>query len=526
MSIKLRILLFQIILGLTVVLMAGLAYVAITALTSKLESLRWTRLQLDATTQLAVVANRYSEQIAEMLLVGESERPDFDNARAEMVNSLQASYDLRQQQIATLRNGPARAEEQRELTRIEQMRSLFRQIDRAVERLLFLDQEGRRQEAVALFRSEIENRLDADLERLIAAAVADERTQAARADGEAMRLAGRLTLATAAAALIILVTILALGVQFYGAIAGPLRTLTEGALAIGRGDLGHRVPAHRSDELAKLASHFNQMAEELQRQRELLLAARTGLERQVSERTAQLADANRRLTELDAHRVRFLAEVSHELRTPLTVLRGEAEVALRGSSRPERMYRQALELIVKQASDMGRLVEDLLFLARSEADEIRFDFSPVRLGQVVREAVSDASAIAQGRQIRLSLDPLPAELVVRADARRLKQVVLTVLDNAIKYSPPNTTVDIGLEFDDGMTTLTVTNGGDPVPAEQVPHVFERFFRGDNARVKGVSGSGLGLAIAHRIVEKHGGELSMTSEPGLGTTVTMNLPRLT
>ena len=198
--------------------------------------------------------------------------------------------------------------------------------------------------------------------------VAEGRAQAARADEGAVKLAGRLTLGTIVAVVAILATMVALGVHFHGAIAGPLRALTQGALAIERGNLSHRVPSYRRDELGRLASRFNQMAEELERQRGLLLAAHTGLERQVTERTGQLAEANRRLTELDAHRVRFLAEVSHELRTPLAVLRGEAEVALRGISKSESTYRKALELIVNRATDMGRLVEDLLFLARSEAD--------------------------------------------------------------------------------------------------------------------------------------------------------------
>ena len=121
------------------------------------------------------------------------------------------------------------------------------------------------------------------------------------------------------------------------------------------------------------------MAEQLERQRGHELEAQQELEAQVAERTAELAEANRRLTELDEQRVRFLADVSHELRTPLTVLRGEAEVALRGMSKPEAIYRESLQLIVNQAADMGRLVEDLLFLARSEAEEIRYEFRVLRM---------------------------------------------------------------------------------------------------------------------------------------------------
>jgi two-component system, OmpR family, sensor kinase len=221
--------------------------------------------------------------------------------------------------------------------------------------------------------------------------------------------------------------------------------------------------------------------------------------------------------------VLLLADVSHELRTPLTALRGEAEVALRGISKPESVYRDALELIVNLAADMARLVDDLLFLARSEADELRFEFKPVHLADLVREAVDDASAFARGKSIRLSLQGPPTDLTVRADARRLKQVVLIVLDNAIKYSPRSSNIDIALVGRNGSVELIVADQGEGVLPEDLPHVFDRFFRGENARALGVGGSGLGLPIACWIVEKHGGELTLASEPTGGTKVTLRLP---
>jgi signal transduction histidine kinase len=309
----------------------------------------------------------------------------------------------------------------------------------------------------------------------------------------------------------------------YRAIEPPLRALTEGTLAVERGDLSHRVPHDQDNELGRLARRFNQMAEELERQQGLLLEGRAALQREIAERTEELAEANRRLTELDRHRVLLLADVSHELRTPLTALRGEAEVTLRGMSKPETVYREALERIVNLAADMARLVEDLLFLARSEADEIRFEFKPVRLADLVREVVDDASIIARGKRIRLSLETLPTDLTVRADARRLKQVVLIVLDNAIKYSPPSSVIGIGLGRRNGSAELIVADQGEGVLPEDLPRVFDRFFRGENARARGIGGSGLGLPIARWIVEKHGGELVLASEPTGGTTVTMRLP---
>jgi len=525
MSIKLRILLFQLVQGLAVLAIAGLAYLTSAAMTEKLERVQWSRQQLDATTRLEVLANRYSEQIAELLLVGEPERPDFEEARAQLTEWFRESYELSRLEINALDDPAEQVEERRELERLDHMRLLLREIDRAVERLLLLSQEGRQQEAIALFREQIENRLDAELERLIVAAVSDERAEAERVDAEAATLARRLTLATVVALAAILASTIAVGVHFYGAIVPPLRALTEGALAIERGDLGHRVAAPHRDELGRLASRFNQMAEELERQRGLLLAAHTHLERQVVERTSELADANRRLSVLDQLRVRFLADVSHELRTPLTVLRGEAEVALRGMSKPESVYREALELIVKQAAEMGRLVEDLLFLARSEADEIRFELRPVGLATLVHDAVNDASLIARAKQIQLLFKPPAADVMIRADARRLRQVLLIVLDNATRYSPPHSVVQLAIRWQDAAAELTVADQGEGIPAEELPHVFNRFYRGERARAQGIGGSGLGLAIARRIVEKHEGKLALSSTLGGGTVVTLRLPRV-
>jgi two-component system, OmpR family, sensor kinase len=181
MSIAARIRLFQIVVALAIAAMAVNALIDIRSTAFHRERVGWARDQLTAITRLAVVANRYSEQIAELLLIGEPERPDFESARAQVS---QAFADLRQltvREIAFIRETAEHEDEQQELERLDRMQALFRGVDRAVERVLLLDKEGRRDEAVALFRSEIENRLDAEFERMIAAAVADEREEVAEA---------------------------------------------------------------------------------------------------------------------------------------------------------------------------------------------------------------------------------------------------------------------------------------------------------------------------------------------------------
>jgi signal transduction histidine kinase len=523
MSIKLRILLLQVIVGIAVVVMAGVAFAAIKAMTGSLERVRWSNQQLDAATELQVLANRYSEQVAELLLVGASQRVDFDDARDRVTAWFRESQDLSRREIASLRDPAAQGEERVELERLERMRALLQQIDRSAERLLLLNQEGRQQEAIALFSAQIENRLDAELESLIAAAVADERLETARVNGESAQLARRLTIGTIAVLAAILAASILLAVRFHRTIAPPLRALNEAASAIGRGDLDHRISYREQDEIGRLAHGFNQMAEQLERHRGRELATQQELETQVSERTAELAEANRRLTDLDEQRVRFLADVSHELRTPLTVLRGEAEVALRGMSKPEEDYRESLQLIVNQAADMGRLVEDLLFLARSEAEEIRYEFRVLRMGDVIADAVNDAAAIARRRQVRISAGRSVPDLMVRADPWRIKQAALNLLDNAIKYAPAGSDVEAACAPVRGAVELTIADRGPGVPPDELPHVFERLFRGEQARTEGIGGSGLGLPIARRIVEKHGGTLALASEPGHGTIATMRLP---
>ena len=523
MSIKQRILLFECVVGLSVAILAIVAFAAITALTGRLDQVSYANRQLAGSMELAVLANRYSEQVAELLLVGEPERADFDDARDRMSAWFREARELSQREIAALRDPASRETERTELERLDRMHALFQHIDRATERLLLMNQEGRREEAVALFRQQIENRLDAELEGMIAAAVADERGEAERINLASAELARRLTAGTIA----VLATILAgtawLAVRLHRTTAPPLRALGDAAAAIGRGDLGYRIDYRRQDEIGRLAAGFNRMAEQLERQRGLELETQQQLEADVAARTAELEEANRRLKELDEQRVRFLADVSHELRTPLTVLRGEAEVALRGIAKPESTYREALQLIVEQAADMGRLIEDLLFLARAEAEEIRYEYRVLSMADVMADAVGDAATIARRRQIRISTRGSGEDMRIRGDPRRIKQAALNLLDNAIKFSPAGGDVEIRCTRATDAVELTIADQGPGVPPHELPHVFERLFRGEQAREHGIGGSGLGLPIARQIVERHGGTLEVASEPGRGTIATMRLP---
>lgn len=523
MSIKSRVWIFQLIVIATIATMAAVTYLGVRAANDHLAKSEMSRLQLEATMQLAVDANRFSEQIAELLLIGEPERPDFESARNQTNAAISNLRSIAREEIDLAQDPEDRKREEAQFDRLVEMRRLFREIDRAAERVLLLDQQGREAEAISVFRSEIENKLDAEFERLIAAAVADERSEAAAAEAEARRVAQWLVIGSLILLASLVVISLGSGYLFTRSLNIPLKALADGALAIERGNLDHRVAYLKHDELGLVAARFNAMVEEMQRQRQALVDARAHLESVVSERTRELGDANRQLTTLDRQRVRFLADVSHELKTPLTVLRGEAEVTLRGASKAESAYRTALANIVVYAADMGRLVDDLLFIARSEADEVRFSFRRVMLPKLVSEAVQEASVLARDRQIDISIAATAEHPIVRADPRRLKQAILAVLDNAVKYAGADNSIQVGTSVANGHGEVCVRNKGTVIPPDELPLIFERFYRGENALRAGSGGSGLGLAIARWIIEKHEGTIDVSSNHDDGTEVRIHLP---
>jgi two-component system OmpR family sensor kinase len=522
MTIKRRIFLTQLALGIAIIVLVGVCWSAIAALSVALERNTVSHGQMAASLRLASAANEYSEQIAEILLVGEPERPDLEESRQAFTNLLNEGRDLVARELAAVASEEERDSAQREADRLEEARAIVQRTDRAVERLLLIANQGRRAEAVAMYRSEIENRLDADLGRVVDATVADERAEVERTQHNVEMLVRRMLWITGAAAVLALSFAIVLGGGLARAVLLPLDKLAAGAQAIARGDLAHRVEVVRPDEFGTLALGFNAMTARLDAQRNELTSSNARLESEVERRTRDLADSNRRLVELDRQRVEFLTELSHELRTPLTIMRGEAEVALRSGTATDSSLVDALVTVVTQAAAMGRLVEDLLFLARSEADEVRLSFEPIRLGDLIREAINDATVLARSRGTSLAHANSAPGAVVLGDARRLKQVLLIALDNAIKYSPRGT-VEVSDQIDGAEVEVSICNVAPDLDDQDLAALFDRFTRGQIAQQQGVAGSGLGLAIARRIVIKHSGTISFERAPGSRVVLRIRLP---
>lgn len=365
-----------------------------------------------------------------------------------------------------------------------------------------------------------------DLQRLLADSVLREATavREKRADtNRTLAWMRRLWMGSAAA---LTLAALVLAAHFARALRRPLDALSEGARALREGRLDHRIALEGANEFADVARSVDAMAGELADHRRRESEARQALENEVQARTAELRDALRALQESDARRRQLFADISHELRTPTTAIRGEAQVTLRGTDKPVADYKASLQRIVDAARQLGLVIDDLLTMARSDSDTLTLQRGPVELAAVLDEAMSHGQAIASGRQVSLAHEPWPVGLTLSADAARLRQLLLTLLDNAVRYSHAGGRVRVSarrVQGEDPGVEVTIEDDGIGIDAEDLPHVFERNRRGARARRHRADGTGLGLAIARALARGHGGDVRLASTPGVGTCATLTLP---
>lgn len=500
---------------------AGLAWWGAGQARFQLERTRLAHEVLEEHLRLKITADALLREAA-LGAIAENGRPfDAADARARIREHFRTLREGIAREVALLPND---AGERRELEELATLEVAANGVLDRLEEASRLYAAGRAPEARALLQTAMLHGFGEAFCAAVDEAVAEEREEAdeAKAEaGHAMALVSLLSRIAAFAALPIAVLALLLLVR---RLQRPLDRLVEAANGIAAGDLSRRMPAGPpNDEFARVAQSFNAMVEEVARSRAELEGGRAELEQAVAARTAELAAANATLKRGDDARRRFLADVSHELRTPLTVMRGEAEIALRiGRSTEE--YRSALERVAAEAAHTGRLVDDLLYVARSEAGEPRAVTQTVAFDEVVRRATAAAQTLAEARDIRITLREVLADPVVRGDPDRLRQLVLILLDNAARYSDPGGEVVVTLAAAvGGGLLLSVADRGMGIAADELERVFERFYRGDGAGARHVEGSGLGLPLARAIARAHGGELRLESTQGEGTTALLTLP---
>lgn len=306
--------------------------------------------------------------------------------------------------------------------------------------------------------------------------------------------AAQATLATVLIVLTILSMALAAlaGWLVTGQALAPLAAATQVATRITRADdLSRRIPlsGDESEEVAELITAFNQTLERME----------------------GLFNSQRR----------FLADVSHELRTPLTVIKGEVSLMRHIGQIDE----ESIKSVESEVDRLTRLVGDLLLLAQAESGRMPMNMRPVELDTVLLEVFQQMRTLA-GEKLRIKISDID-QVQITADRDRIKQVLLNLTGNAVQYTPPGGQVTLALEKANEQAHIIISDTGPGIPAEDLPHIFERFYRGERSRKRSSdsqsSGFGLGLSIAYWIVRNHGGVIDVSSREGQGTTFSVWLP---
>jgi two-component system, OmpR family, sensor kinase len=440
---------------------------------------------------------------------GDSEERDALERR--MLQTLQDLSDLTRQAAAV---GLVDEDRTEHAARVDALSVLNQSMDRlslTIRRAEPMGPEIRARQAWDALTEVFEQSEGRDLRQLIAQSIARERAAMLRE-----RAAADTSLARTRSLWIAMAVMLALGallatVYFGRALRRPLDALAEGAHALQQGALQHRIDLTGRDEFADVARSMNAMADELEQHRSCEEQQRHLLEATVRERTLDLHRANESLQHTDLRRRQLLADISHELRTPTTAIRGEAEVTLRGEDKPAAEYREALRRIVDTSRQLGAVIDDLLAMARTDMETLSLARHPVSLKQPLLDALNLAAAIARDHRVDLQLDgPLPERLIVFGDAQRLTQLLLVLLDNAVRYSYPGGVVRWGARNDGDSLEVQVIDEGIGISSHELTQIFERHFRGSAARRHRASGSGLGLPIARALAHAHGGSLTIES----------------
>ncbi|MCP5087033.1 MAG: cell wall metabolism sensor histidine kinase WalK [Rhodobacteraceae bacterium] len=297
-----------------------------------------------------------------------------------------------------------------------------------------------------------------------------------------------------AATLIALVLSGLVGLLLSTAIARPLRRLTVAAAAVAQGQLDQQVPVRSRDEIGRLSRTFNEMTARLQASRQM--------------------------------QIDFVANVSHELRTPLTSIKGMIETLRDGAVDDLEVRDHFLGTVENETDRLTRLVNDLLILSRADSEALNLRRESCDLPQLVHACLERLTPLANTKHITLASESASAVPPAWADSDRIEQVLVNLLDNAIKFSKPGDTVTVKITAGPDQSVLVqVCDDGLGIPAEDLPRIGQRFYRVDKARTRTEGGSGLGLAIAQALVSAHGGQLWLESQDGQGTVVSFTLPAL-
>lgn len=280
-----------------------------------------------------------------------------------------------------------------------------------------------------------------------------------------------------------------LAAVFSKRLSDPLRKLAKSADNIGKGDYLQRSGIKRNDEIGDLAASFDQMASDLQ-------------------------IANQNKIEAEQRRQNFLANISHELRTPITVMRASLEALADGVITEDKTIDEYYQQMLNESKYLERLVADLLELSRLQDPNFSIQFENTDLYEICQDALHGMQALAAEKSIKLDFEQEGSNFGILGDYARLRQMIIIILDNAIKFSPENESIKLILKSTDNKLAIMIQDHGSGIPSEDLPFIFERFHKQTSEENK--KGSGLGLPIAYEIAKRHGLDISVESSVGKGS----------
>jgi len=291
------------------------------------------------------------------------------------------------------------------------------------------------------------------------------------------------------AAVVAILTGVALGYFFSRLISGPMRQLTLAARKVATGDFSQRVSTKTDDEIGEVSVAFNTMAEQLEAK--------------------------------EKSRRQLLADIAHELRNPLSIIQGNLEAWLDGVIAPAP---DQVASVYDETVLLSRLITDLRDLSLAEAGQLKLYQNATELGEFIFAEIAGVQNRCHEKQISISAE-LPTRLpLVFIDKDRIRQVLHNLVDNALRYTPAGGTIKIGADYvKPGWVTVSVSDTGAGIPSKDLPHVFDHFYKADRSRQRGHGGAGIGLAMVKRVVELHGGTVWVKSRKGKGTTFYFTLP---
>jgi len=272
-------------------------------------------------------------------------------------------------------------------------------------------------------------------------------------------------------------------------ISAPIRVLTSAARRLGQGDYSQRVNFHGKDEVGELTRTFNSMADDLARAEQM--------------------------------RRNLVADAAHELRTPLSNIRGYLEAIHDGLLQPDA---STLDSVYEEVLLLSKLVEDLQELSLADAGELQLVRQPEDIAVSIRSAVSAVRPQADAKGVSLTVDLPAVPPPCNIDSHRIGQVLRNLLDNAVAHTPKGGGITVSARESGNQVEVAVSDTGEGIPPQDLPNIFERFYRVDKSRARSTGGSGLGLTIAKRLVEAHGGKIEVQSEPGRGSRFTFTVPK--